>query len=130
MRERDPFKRAGRRIVRRFGRFHDIKIRPPDGEWLKVDAVFNNPVLDVEVTGGGKSGQDLQMRQPHVVMETRHCDGCEDNSEGWALMIDGREYYIVKAYGKDDAVSYLFIADQPDQAKESPEGEGRGRTWY
>ena len=129
MRERDPFKRASRRILRRLGRHHEILIKPPLGEWLKVDAVPNQPMLDVEITGGGKGGQDLQMRQPHVVIESRHCVDIELEPESWSVKIDGVEYYVTKPYAKDDGVTYLFLNDQPDETKQSPEGEGRGRTW-
>uniref|UniRef100_A0AB39C9Z6 Head-tail adaptor protein n=1 Tax=Aliivibrio phage vB_Alvi_H905 TaxID=3234039 RepID=A0AB39C9Z6_9VIRU len=129
MRERDPFKRASRRIVRRLGRHHEIKVRPPEGEWLPVNAVFSNPLLDVELSGGGKSGQDLLMQQPHIIVETRYVEGCKQSPNDWSVSVDGREYYVTVSYPKDDGVSYVFLSDQPDNEKQSPEGEGRGRTW-
>ncbi|HHY0482732.1 hypothetical protein [Vibrio parahaemolyticus] len=89
----------------------------------------NQPVLDVEVTGGGKGGQDLQMRQPYVVIESRYCVDIELEPENWSVKIDEVEYYVTKPYAKDDGVTYLFLNDQPDATKQSPEGEGRGRTW-
>ena len=129
MRERDPFKRASRRIIRRLGRSHEVKIRPPEGEWKPVDAVFSNPLLDVEIKGGGKSGQDLLMQLPHIVVETLHVEGCAESPTDWSVLVDGREYFVTVSYPKDDAVSYCFLSDQPDHAKQSPEGDGNGRTW-
>lgn len=131
MRKRDPFQRASRRIVRRLGRYHEIQIKPPLGEWVKVDAVPNQPLLDVELTGGTKSGkgQTVQLSQRHVVVESRHCLGIEHDCESWSVKIDDIEYYVTKAYPKDDGVTYLFLNDQVEGSELSPEGEGRGRTW-
>lgn len=130
MARRDPFARASRRLVRRLGRVHDIAIKPPEGAWQPVDAVFNEPVLDVEAKAGGKSGQSLLLRQPYLVMASDQCPGIEQAPTAWSVTVDGREMYVVRAYPKPDRVTYVYLADEPSTAETSPEGEGNGRTWY
>lgn len=130
MTRRDPFKRAGRRIIRRLGRYQSVQIKPPLGEWFDVDAVPNQPLLDVEISGGGKGGQDVQIQQNYIVIESRYCLDVEHDPQSWSVRKDGCDYYVTKAYPKDDGLTYLYLNDQPDDVKLSPEGAGRGRQWY
>ena len=127
--KRDPFARAAKRLVKRLGCGHTIKILAPESEWQVIEGVFFDPLLDVEISAGGKSGQDVQLRQTHIVTETVNCEGCEDSSQDWSVMINQRQYYVTKAYSKEDGLSYLFLCDEPDSIKESPAGAGIGRDW-
>lgn len=120
-RERDPFKRAASRIIKRLGR--PVKMVTPNGVPVELVGVFDHP--EKEVITKGKRGQlTLKADVPTL---TVLADECPTLNKDIRVFIDGREYYPVPTQSYDDGAGGMVIvlADAiPDANFEDDQEDG------
>lgn len=126
---RDPFKRAGRRMMRRLGKWRNVQIKPPDKDFKSVEAIVADEVADQSIGGKGDASRDLLLRDPFVMLSSADCVNCERQPNQWQLRIDGQVYFITKSYPEGDGLTRAFYSPEPDNEAQSPVGDGNGRTW-
>ncbi|MCG9780431.1 head-tail joining protein [Photobacterium damselae] len=120
-RERDPFKRATRRIIDRLGR--PVKMVTPNGVPVTLMGIFDHP--EKEVVTKGKRGQ-LTIKAD-VPTLTVLADECPTLHKDIRVFIDDQEYYPVPAQSYDDKAGGMVIvlADAiPDVSFEDDQEDG------
>lgn len=121
MRERDPFKRASRRIVRRLGRL--VKMVTANGVTVDFRGVFTHPEKEV-ITKGKRGELTLKADVPTLTVLD---DDCPSLSKDIRILIDDREYFPVpsQSHSDGDGCTVIVLADAvPDQSYEDEQEDG------